>query len=136
MLNEACSGCDPKIDVLKESAEIFMQLWKGLAVTDDRIGLVYFRTTVEEEETGGDVLVSVLEQTDNLIEAMNDEITESNQYTAMGGGLQVAINTLDEEDRPRDIILFTDGMQNVDPGCGFPRPNHRGRGLYPKFKRQ
>ncbi|WP_109853246.1 VWA domain-containing protein [Aquimarina sp. AU58] len=120
MLSNACSTCDPKLDVLKESVEIFMQLWKGLAVEDDRIGTIYFRTNVDNFSSGGDVLLPVIDNTDAMITNVNSQTTSATQLTAMGGGLQVAINELTDTSRPRNIILFTDGMQNVDPGVSFP----------------
>lgn len=120
MLSQACPTCDPKLDVLKESVEIFLQLWKGLAVEDDRIGIVYFRTNVDAYEDGGEVLLSAIEEIDILIKDIVGQNTTGSQLTAMGGGLQFAINELTDASRPRNIILFTDGMQNVNPGVVFP----------------
>ncbi len=120
MLNDACSGCDTKLDVLKDAVEIFAQLWKGLAVDDDRIGAVYFRTNVDEFTVGGDVMVPVIPNTDTMIDDVRAQNTTASELTAMGGGLQNAINELTDDTRPRNIILLTDGVQNVDPGVAFP----------------
>ncbi len=119
MLNNACPTCDPKIEVLKEAVEIFMQLWKGLAVTDDRIGVVYFQTNVSSYGEGS-VLFSVIDETDEMINDIRSKTTISTQWTAMGGALQRSINSLTDATRPRNVILFTDGMQNVNPGVVFP----------------
>lgn len=48
--------------------------------------------------------------------------------TAMGAGLQEGIARSSDTSRPRVIVLFTDGEQNVDPevtldGCGFENPD-------------
>lgn len=123
MLSNACGTCSPKIDVLKDATEIFMQLWKALAVTNDRIGAVYFRTNVNEFQDAGNVLLPVIDKTDNIIADMRSQTTTPAQLTAMGGGLQDAINRLTDATRPRNIILFTDGMQNVNPGVVFPSLN-------------
>lgn len=123
MLSNACPTCSPKLEVLKDAVEIFMQLWKGLAVEDDRIGVVYFRTNVNAVEDGGDVLLPVIDKTDDLIASVQSQTTTPNQLTAMGGGLQSAINELTDASRPRNIILFTDGMQNVNPGVVYPSLN-------------
>lgn len=121
MLNNACPTCDPKIDVLKQSVEIFMQLWKGLAVTSDRIGVVYFQTNVESYGVGNtEFLFSTIYETDEMIADINARTATYGELTAMGGGLQQAINGLSNASRPKNIILFTDGVQNVSPGIVFP----------------
>ena len=123
MLSNACPTCAPKLNVLKDAAEIFMQLWKGLAVTNDRIGSVYFRTNINRYEEGGIMLLPVITKTDAIISSIRAETTTPFDLTAMGGGLQSAINSLTDATRPRNIILFTDGMQNVNPGVTFPALN-------------
>jgi hypothetical protein len=120
MLSNACPTCSPKLDVLKDAVEIFMQLWKGLAIGNDRIGTVYFRTNVNNFEVGGNTMLSVIDNTNDMIADLHSQTTIPSQTTAMGGGLQSAINELTDASRPRNIILFTDGMQNVDPGVDFP----------------
>ncbi len=123
MLLNACPTCDTRLSVLKDAVEIFMQLWKGLAVEDDRIGAVYFRTTVDQYEEGGNMLLPVIDKTDAIIADVRNENTTAAQLTAMGGGLQSALNQLTDATRPRNIILFTDGMQNVNPGVVYPSLN-------------
>jgi hypothetical protein len=120
MLSKACPACSPKLEVLEDAVEIFMQLWKGLAIADDRIGIVYFRTNVNNFQIGGNTMLSVIDETDNMVADLRSQTTTSSQTTAMGGGLQSAINELTDATRPRNIVLFTDGMQNVDPGVDFP----------------
>ncbi len=115
MLSPACSGCDPKLDVLKDSAELFVQLWRALATPDDRIGVNYFRTNVAEFLDSGNALHSVLTASPAAIADLRFNTTTSSQFTAMGAGIQQAINRLTDTARHRNIIVFTDGMQNVDP---------------------
>lgn len=115
MLSTACSGCTPKLDVLKDAVELFVQLWTAIAVPEDRMGVTYFRTNISEYDVGGDVLLEFLPHADGIIETVRDQTTAPANLTAMGGGLQSAINTMVDETRLRNIILFTNGMQNVNP---------------------
>ena len=116
MLSPACpTGCDPKLDVLKDSVELFIALWTALTVPDDRIGVNYFRTNIDEFDVGGTVLLPVLPNADAIVSDVQGQTTVSTNLTAMGGSLQTAINRLTDATRPRNIILFTDGMQNVNP---------------------
>ena len=115
MLSPACPTCDPKLDVLKDSVELFAQLYSALAVPTDRLGVTYFRTNVNEYSLGGDVLLPVLSNLGPMIADVRAQTTTFANLTAMGGGTQSAINRLVDDTRLRNIILFTDGMQNVNP---------------------
>jgi hypothetical protein len=115
MLSPACAGCPSKLDVLKDSAELFAELWRAMATPDDRIGVNYFRTNIEEYDPGGVTLHPVISGVPNLVADLRAETTTSSQFTAMGGGTQQAINRLPDPAHRRNIIVFTDGMQNVDP---------------------
>jgi hypothetical protein len=116
MLSPACPGCDPKLDVLKEAVEIFVQLWKALAVPDDRLGIDYFRNlNIDNFSVGGDVLLPIVDHAPAMITDVNNQTTVLANLTPMGGGLQDAINRLSDLTRNPSIILFTDGMQNVNP---------------------
>ncbi|MFX0196680.1 MAG: S8 family serine peptidase [Candidatus Hodarchaeota archaeon] len=115
MLFPACSGCNPKLDVLKDAVELFVQLWTAVAVPNDRIGVTYFRTNINEFDVGGNVLLPVLANAGAIITDVQSQNTVSSNLTAMGGGLQSAINRLVDEIQPSNIVLFTNGMQNVNP---------------------
>jgi hypothetical protein len=117
MLSPACPDCADKLDVLKDSAEIFVQLWRAMAKSGDRIGVNYFRTNIEEfdPDLDGVVLQPVVSNAPELIDDMRGATTITAARTAMGGGLQLGINRLDVAARVRNIVLFTDGIQNVDP---------------------
>ena len=120
MLSEACIGCEPKIDVLKGAVEIFLQIWKLLAVDDDEVTTVYFRTDVDKLNILGNENLDVIDRTDEIIADINSQTTVGSEYTALGGGLQTGISELSNAARPRHVILFSDGMQNVDPGVRYP----------------
>lgn len=115
MLSPACAGCDTRLQVLKDAVEIFVQLWTVFAVPNDRMALNYFRTNVTELTPGGMALFPVLANAPALIADVQSQTTVPANLTAMGGGLQTAINRLTTATRPRNVILFTDGMQNVNP---------------------
>lgn len=108
----ACPGCPSKLSVLKDSVELFAQLWSAVSVPTDRLGVAYFDSTIDEFDVGGTVL---LEVDTNLQAIVADALSQSaSGSTAMGGGLQQAIGRLTSM-RPRNIILFTDGIQNRNP---------------------
>lgn len=113
MHSSACSNCRPKLEVLQDSVEIFIRLFTAFAIPEDRLGVVYFRTGVSEFPAGPGVLVPALSNADRIIADVRTQTATGG--TAMGGGLQKAIGRLNEEARPRHIVLFTDGMQNVNP---------------------
>jgi hypothetical protein len=113
MLNTACASCEPKLNVLKDAVEIFTQLWSAVAVNGDRMGVTYFKTNINNFSPGGDDLPPFNAQ--DIIDDVTAQNTISTNLTAMGGGLQKAVNTLTDASRARSIILFTDGMQNVNP---------------------
>ncbi len=121
MLGPACPACaSSKLDVLKDSAELFIQLWGVLAGPGDRIGATYFGSQVSSFSTGGQQLVDV--SSANLTALIGD-LTQRTAVpanrTAMGGGIQRAIEALEAADvvaiPQRHIIVFTDGMQNQNP---------------------
>jgi photosystem II stability/assembly factor-like uncharacterized protein len=113
MAARSCGTCSPKLTVLKDAVEIFIQLWTSLAVTDDRLGVSYFNTNIDDFDPGGVVLLPVLANAAAMITDVKAQNAQN--LTAMGGGIQSSVNRLTDTARPRNIILFTDGMQNVNP---------------------
>jgi hypothetical protein len=120
MLDLACTTCPPKLDVMKEAAEIFVQLWAVLAGPGDRIGHMFFGSQITSFPT---VSQTLLELSPTNVTALLDDLrprgTVATNQTAMGGGIQTGIEALEGADATgvpqRHIILFTDGMQNVNP---------------------
>ena len=115
MLSPACATCDPKLQVLKDAVELFVQLWTVVAVADDRFALNYFRTNISEFIVGGNALFPALTNAGAVIKDVQSQTTVPANLTAMGGGIQTAVSRLTDATRPRNVILFTDGMQNVNP---------------------
>jgi hypothetical protein len=118
MLAPVCAGCDSRLDTLKDSVELFVQLWSLLGRPDDRLGITYFRTQVDQPVFDGTVLPPLIGNETALIDNVDAQNTQPANMTAMGGGLQRSIETLapaSVEAERRHVILFTDGMQNVNP---------------------
>lgn len=115
MLSPACSGCDSKLQVLKDAVELFVQLWTVFTIPADRFALNYFRTNINEFAVGPDFLFPIAPNAATVISDVQGQTTTGAQLTAMGGGIQAAVNRLSDATRPRNIIAFTDGMQNVNP---------------------
>jgi photosystem II stability/assembly factor-like uncharacterized protein len=137
MLSPACPTCEPKLRVLKDAVELFVQLWRVFTAEDDRIGITYFKTTINQFQIGADVLVPVSPNTAAVITDVQAQTTVVTNLTAMGGGIQTAVQQLTDDTRPRNIILFTDGMQNVNPMVDestlqiVNEPGHAGSGIAP-----
>ncbi len=120
MLSPACPGCSQKLEVLKRAVQLFMDLWAVTAAPEDVIGLQVFGTQVEPLEPTGPLLMPVTD--DNvtaLYSAVQDISSVPQNLTAMGGGLQRSVEILNDPaviNMPeRHIVLFSDGMQNVNP---------------------
>ncbi|MGE0746346.1 MAG: VWA domain-containing protein [Rhodospirillales bacterium] len=118
MLAPGCPGCASRLDVLKDSTELFIQLWSLLGRPEDRLGVTYFRTDVDQPSFGGSTLPLLVGNEAALIGHVGSQATVPANLTAMGGALQRAIEALADPAVPaerRKVILFTDGMQNVNP---------------------
>ena len=87
----ACATCDPKLDVLKDAVELFIQIWTALAVPNDRLGITYFRSDVDQFLVGGTPLLPVIANAPAMIPHVQGQTTSWSQMTAMGGGIQKAV---------------------------------------------
>jgi len=112
----------PKIQVLREAVELFLETWKDHARPDDRIGVVYFGT--EAEVFGGTLLHDFFDTWEDIRDDVNARTPGG--WTAMGAGLHTAMaplkNPVTQEllfdpasPRNRHLILFGNGMQNRSP---------------------
>jgi hypothetical protein len=109
-------GGPTRAEALEDAVELFVQLWSAVSVPSDRIGVNYFSTNVTRVPASGDEL-SPLSTGGAAIVADLPNHSPSG-LTAMGGGLQRAIEALNSvaaDTSIRRVILFTDGMQNVNP---------------------
>ncbi len=119
MLARQCATCPTRYDILKQAVEIFAQLWSQMGRANDRLGVTYFRTTVDEPSIGGERLPVLSGNVATLIGDVNGQDVVPANLTAMGGGLQRSLDTLralpPDQAAARHVILFSDGMQNVNP---------------------
>jgi hypothetical protein len=118
MLSAACPGCTAsRLQVLQESAQLFVQLWALVGAPQDAIGVTYFRTdiTTLPLPPNNAVLAPLGTSVETILTDFQNLQTTPASLTAMGGGLQSAITALIGASDARHIVLFTDGMQNVFP---------------------
>ena len=112
-------SCKSRAEELQTAVALFIQLWKAVSVPSDRLGVTYFRTNVDHflpaSSNDPPPLLSV--SGDDIINNVN--LQTPHDWTAMGGGLNESLQSLNQltaADTPiRRVILFTDGMQNVNP---------------------
>ena len=117
MLAPACPGCASRLQVLREAAELFVQLWALVGAPQDAIGVTYFRTNITTLSLppGGTALAPLAPSVATIVADLRAQQTTPSSLTAMGGGLQSAIGALAAVTAGRHVVLFTDGMQNVFP---------------------
>jgi hypothetical protein len=116
MAAPACPGCVTRAAVLKDAVELFVQLWSAVGGPADRLGVTYFRTNVDRYAFGTETLPLLRDAAGDIITNVNGQAPGN--ATAMGGGLQRSIESLRDlaaDAASRRVILFTDGMQNVNP---------------------
>jgi hypothetical protein len=113
----ACPGCGSRLGVLKDSVELFAQLWAVMGRANDRLGVTYFNSTVTQFQDVNNDTLPTLGSVNDLIADVRSKSPATS--TAMGGGLHRSIETLQAlptgAAARRHVVLFTDGMQNVNP---------------------
>jgi hypothetical protein len=112
----ACPGCPRRSVLLKDAVELFIRLWAAVSVPSDRLGVNYFRTNVDDQfNVAGDQIPLLSDGKDLIITSVGGQ--GANNSTAMGGGIKRAVEVLNGLNNTpiRRVILFTDGMQNVNP---------------------
>lgn len=112
----APGGTDPKIQVLKDAAQLFVETWLPYSQPNDRIAVVFFDSAVTTFPATPPILQLFQSNAQAVIDAIVAE--SAGGWTAMGGGLQTAINTLNGTPNNPFILLFTNGMQNFSPMVG------------------
>ena len=111
MLSTAAGGTRAKIEVLRDAVELLVSTWSPYSVAGDRIAVVFFDSAVSTFPAGGLQPFQGNEQ--NVIDAVRAEAAGG--WTALGGGLQTALDLLSASPNRRFVILFTNGMQNFSP---------------------
>lgn len=105
-----------RASALKEAVRLFIELWSVVSVPSDRIGVNYFSTNVTPFPASGDPLMPLSTGGPAIIADLDNQ--SPGGMTAMGNGLQQALQALTNsasDAQVRRVILFTDGIQNVNP---------------------
>jgi hypothetical protein len=107
-------GGDSKLALMHQAASMITEFLAADGQPDDRMGLVWFTDDADEyQNLDEEKLVSVEPNLTTLVSQINTYPTGN--CTAMGAGLQKALDTLGGSDQQRFAILCTDGMQNIEP---------------------
>ena len=117
MRTPACPGCASRLEVLQDSVELFARLWAVMGRANDRLGVTYFNSSVTQFQDVNNDTLPTLGGVNDLISDVRSKSPATS--TAMGGGLHRSITTLQALPAAaatrRHVVLFTDGMQNVNP---------------------
>jgi hypothetical protein len=106
-----------KVELLRQSVELFLETWSLHAVTGDRVGVVYFSTNLSSMPGAPPVLLDLETHLGNVIDDVR--FVSASGCTAMGAALQEAFDSFDPlGNNKRAIVLFSDGMQSINPFIG------------------
>ena len=108
------TGATPKIEVLQDAVGTFLDVWETHAGPDDKVGVVDFNGSISQyaDPVTMDTLVPLETEAAN-VESHVSALTATGT-TCMGGAVATALDDLDLLSR-KHIILFSDGMQNINP---------------------
>jgi hypothetical protein len=108
------SGCQTKIDALKFAVGKFFERGAilGNFDADDKVSVVYFETGVDNTDA---TLVSWSPASNITTLATHVNAKSLGNSTNLNGGLASAISNLTNSSRKQNVIVFTDGIQNVSP---------------------
>lgn len=111
----APGGTATKIELLKDSVEMFVRAWQPFSIPDDRMGIVYFSTGIAGTvPAAAPLLLPFQANTANFIADVRGR--SASGCTALGAGILTALGGFDTlPGRQRHIIVFTNGMQNRSP---------------------
>ncbi len=106
-----------KLLLLQQSVELFLQTWSLHAVPGDRIGVVYFSTDLSTVPPASPLLRDLAANVQGVISHVNNSTASG--CTAMAAALQEAFDSFDAaSNNKRTIVMFTDGMQSINPFIG------------------
>ena len=118
MLASGCTGCGSRLAMLRDAVTLFLETWWSLR-PDDRVGVTYFRTSIAEPSFNSERMPTLGSRAQIIQDLASTGPVPGDNRTAMGGGLQASIAEVRKLPphavaRPH-VILFSDGMQNVNP---------------------
>ncbi|MGB8192287.1 MAG: vWA domain-containing protein, partial [Chitinophagaceae bacterium] len=112
------AGSGTRWSALREAAKSFMVKYQLLR-PQDRTALVYFANSATPPSNCCNTFITNAPTVPTLADKIHTELGEAafqpGGGTAMGFGLQAGISKLSVGDNARNIILITDGEQNVGP---------------------
>ena len=133
-MGQTVPGTTPKtrMRVLQEAVGVFLTQYQMFGEATDKIGVTYFDS--DRSDFSGGAGLRPMSDINAMITDVNNQTPGS--ATCIGGGILAAANSF--TNAKRNIILFTDGIQNTDPmvdtdlvirdtgtrpdGTGFPAP--------------
>ncbi len=120
-----------RLEVARDAAELFVQLFALAADSGDRLGVTTFGSVVASLDVGGEVLPPI--GRDNvrfLRDHVSRLVAAPTARSSLGGGLQVALEALRDPVVSvvpgRHVVLFTDGMQSASPVLASQPPAQEG----------
>lgn len=106
-----------KIQILHEGTRALLDTWVPFSTPDDQVGVVFFTTTASLYSAGVPFTPSPYDPGPWLNLRSEVYTHTAGGRTAMGPGLQLALDNFDPgSEHLRHIILFTNGMQNEPVG--------------------
>jgi hypothetical protein len=134
---DMAGNTDTRLDVLQYSVNEFIDFYsafsldKTLQIADDFVGAVYFSSTASTDPLG---LVSTYDDPSLTTLKANISALSTQNLTALGQGVDQARTQLSGAvaNSLQNIILFTDGIQNVAPKIHavFVSPGNAGNKVY------
>ncbi len=106
-------GAAPRIEVLRDAVELFVETWRRFTVPEDRLGIVYFESAVEPALLDGAISTLFCPHHREFVDDVRDHPTGN--LTALGGGVLSGVRSFEAGAVRRHAIVVTDGMQNVSP---------------------
>jgi hypothetical protein len=106
--------------VLKESVQAFLEAYRAWGECSDRIGVTYFDDTRHDFKTPRGMYVFNHETTPMPLTgpgSIQEDMSAKGPagLTCLGGGIVEGYSFFDAMHPKRNMIVFTDGMQNTDP---------------------
>ncbi len=107
-------GGDSKLAIMKQASGMIVDFLADNHDINNRLGITWFSDNASEyTNLGGDKLLTIRNNKDSIKTQIDNQ--ETGICTAMGAGLQTALDTLSASSGKKFTILLTDGMQNINP---------------------
>jgi hypothetical protein len=122
------SPTDTRLQILQKAASDFIDIYSTFSIgasggSPDKLGLVYFTTDINPPSGTPTAMVDLDGTTEAGLKAdINSKTPQA--MTAMGKGINAGVTQLGTDaTRTKNIVLFTDGIQNIAPLVDDPGGN-------------